>query len=49
MIDDVKIMITTSISNNDDDNIVDDIKWYKLLWLWGIESYHYESMAAHSD
>ena len=28
MIDDVKIMITTLISNNDDDNIVDDIKWY---------------------
>ena len=42
---DVEIMM---ISNNHDIT-VDDIKWYNLLQLWGIERNHHESMVVHSD
>ena len=42
-----KNKINKKLNNND--NIVDDIKWYNLLLLWGIETNHYESMLVPLD
>lgn len=38
-----------SMSNNDDDNTVDDIKPCNLLKLWVIETNHYELVRVHFD